>query len=112
MNSKLKTLLELWPGIVAGYHKSCDHYWQIVCEWNVLSDEETWWLKHDGYCYSGLEFGPFKFQIDIWNWDAEELREKMLDICHDELLRSEEEGLSADMPVEHWKQLIEKLQNL
>lgn len=112
MNHRLKKLLDLWPQIVSGYHKSSDHYWQIACDWNILSDEKTWWLKHDGYCHRDICFGPFNYLIDLWNWDAEALREEMLDICRDELLRSKDPEDDRDMPPEHWEKLIEKLENL
>lgn len=112
MNYKLQSLLNLWPQIVAGYHKSGDHVWQIVCEWNVLADTKDWYLKHDGYCHSNLEFGPFEYYEALQEWDAEELRQKMLDICRYELNLSLDPENDRDMPPEHWKQLIEKLENL
>lgn len=119
MNSKLQSLLNLWPQVVAGYHKSCDHYWQFVGEYNVLSEEINWWLKHDGYCFSNLYFGPFKTFEELQNWDGKtldrddnSLHSEMLKICHDELSMSEDAENDRDMPPEHWNQLIEKLENL
>lgn len=117
MNPKLKTLLDLWPQIVAGYHKSSDHVWQFVGEFNVLSGEINWHLKHDGYCHSSLEFGPFFSFEALQNWSGETLREYMLKTCHDELNHCEGGkyflvGDDPEMPKQHWEQLIVKLENL
>lgn len=112
MNPRLKTLLDLWPQIVAGYHKSCDHVWQFVGEYNVVSEDIEWWLKHDGYCHSNLYFGPFDCLFSLMEWDGETLRQEMLDICRDELNLSLDPENDRDMPPEHWEKLIEKLENL
>lgn len=112
MNPNLKTLLDLWGQIVAGAHKRCDHVWNFCGEYNCVSESIEWYLIHDGYCHSNLYFGPFDSYFSLSKWDGHDLCQKMLTICREELLRSEEEGLHADMPVEHWKQLIEKLENL
>lgn len=111
MNPKLKTLLDLWPQIVAGYHKTCDHYWQFLGELNVLTEEINWYLKHDGYCHSGLEFGPFDSFFSLIEWDGEDLRQKMLEICREELTMSDPEN-DPEMPKQHWEQLTEKLEEI
>jgi len=113
MNPRLKSLLDLWPQIVAGYHKSSDHYWQFVGEYNVLSEDIEWWLKHDGYCHSNLYLGPFDCFFSLMEWNGEDLRQKMLEICRfeiDDLDR--EDNHYPEMPKQHWEQLIEKLENL
>lgn len=119
MNPKLKTLLDLWPQIIVGY-RSRDHVWQFVGELNVLTEEISWYLKHDGLCYSGLKFGKFGRFVsyeDLQNWNGEELRQKMLEICRDELNHCEGGkyflvGDESEMPKQHWEQLIVKLENL
>lgn len=110
-NPNLKTLLDLWPQIVAGYHKRCDHCWQFVGEYNVVSEEIEWWLKHNGYCHGDLEFGPFDCFVSLAEWDGEDLRQKMLEICREELIMSDPEN-DPEMPKKHWEQLIVKLEKL
>lgn len=112
MNPRLKALLDLWPQIVAGYHKSSDHVWQFVGEYNVLSEDAEWWLKHEGYCHPNLYFGPFDCLFSLMEWEGEDLRQETLDICRDELNLSLDPEIDRDMPPEHWEKLIEKLENL
>lgn len=119
MNPRLKQLLDLWPQIVAGYHKSSDHYWQFVGEYNVVSEDIEFYLKHDGYCHSNLYFGPFKTFDDLQNWDGitpnedgESLLKEMLDICCKEYILGLDPENDCDMPPEYWQKLIEKLKNL
>ena len=50
-------------------------------------------------------------------WDGEDLRQKMLDICRYEMEFCEGgkyflAGDDAEMPKQHWQKLIEKLENL
>lgn len=112
MNPRLKTLLDLWPQIVAGYHKSCDHYWQFVGEYNTLSEDIEFYLKHDGYCHHDICFGPFNCFMSLMEWDGEDLRQIMLDICRNTLDFSLDPENDSDMPPEHWQKLLEKLENL
>lgn len=45
-------------------------------------------------------------------WNAEDLRQEMLDICRNELNRSQDPDDDRDMPPEHWEKLIKELENL
>jgi len=110
MNPKLKTLLDLWPQIVAGYHKSCDHIWKFLGEYDTMQGKTYWFLAHDGYCYDKICFGPFDSFFELIEWDGEKLRQKMLEICLDEHTYSNDH--ERDMMPKHWEQLIEKLENL
>ena len=67
----------------------------------------------DGYCHSNLYFGPFDCFFSLMEWNGEDLRQKMLEICRfeiDDLDR--EDNHYPEMPKQHWEQLIEKLENL